>query len=455
MKYPTYSNNIKSKAEWLDSVPKDWETWKLTHLFKIIGSGTTPKSDNPEYYDGEYAWITTSELRENIINDTVNKLTLLALRDYSTLRFYDIGSVLIAMYGATIGRLGILGIKATVNQACCVFSKPINIDSKYLFYWLIMRRPILISLSSGGGQPNLNQDELKKINIPLPSIPEQHSIVAFLDYKTAQIDNLIEKKEQLLKLLEEKRIALITNALTKGLDPNVKMEPSGSEWLGEIPKHWETWKLTHSFLLIGSGTTPKSDNVEYYNGDFPWVTTSELRENTIYDTSNKITEYALKDYSTLTFYDVGSILIAMYGATIGRLGILGIKATVNQACCVFSKPTNMLPHFLYYWLIMYRPILISLSSGGGQPNLNQNELRKIKIPIPALYEQTKIIEYLEIELTKIKDLEFKISEAIDKLKEYRTSLITSAVTGKIDVRNFSQTQLPLSGGDEGVGKTVL
>ena len=139
---------------------------------------------------------------------------------------------------------------------------------------------------------------------------------------------------------------------------------SGIEWLGEIPEHWEVWKVTHGFGSIGSGTTPKSDNDLYYEGTIPWITTSELREAEIFETSQKVTEQALRDYFALKLYAKGSLAIAMYGATIGRLGILGINATVNQACCVFSEPSVFDTKFFYYWLWMRRPILVSLSTGG-------------------------------------------------------------------------------------------
>jgi len=124
----------------------------------------------------------------------------------------------------------------------------------------------------------------------------------------------------------------------------------------------------------------------------------------------------------------------MYGATIGRMGILGIPATVNQACCAFAEPILFNTRFVFYWLWMRRPILISLSTGGGQPNLSQNDLRQIRILTPPLEEQTAIAGYLDAETGKIDALVTKVEEALERLQEYRTALITAAVTGKIDVR---------------------
>lgn len=254
-KYPDYKN---SDVKFMDLIPTHWETWKVTHGFQTIGSGTTPKSDNPDFYDGDIPWITTSELREKVVTDTSQKLTKLALENVSSLKIYKPGAVAIAMYGATIGRLGILGIESTVNQACCVYDDPIKFYPKFLFYWLWMSRNTLISFSSGGGQPNLSQDDLKQLRIPIPKIEEQTQIANFLDQKTSQIDKLIEQKEKLLNLLDEKRTAIITQAVTKGLDPNVEMKDSGIDWLGEIPKHWEIKKLKFVSQITNSNVDKKT-----------------------------------------------------------------------------------------------------------------------------------------------------------------------------------------------------
>ncbi|MEL4381376.1 restriction endonuclease subunit S [Shewanella algae] len=287
-----------------------------------------------------------------------------------------------------------------------------------------------------GGQKRVPEDFIKNLVVGIPSKEEQKAIAGFLDRKTAQIDALIAKKQSLLDKLAEQRTALISQAVTKGLDPSVPMKDSGVEWLGEIPEHWEIWKVTHGFNQIGSGTTPKSDNPLFFDGDVPWVTTSELREGTIFDTSQKVTEEALAQYSALKLYPKGSLAIAMYGATIGRLGIFGVDATVNQACCVYSQPTVFDTRFVYYWLWMRRPVLISLSNGGGQPNLSQDDLKKLWIPIPDISEQKNIVQYLDKKVPQVDARITKVQTIIDKLNEYRSALITNAVTGKIDVRDF-------------------
>ncbi|MCC6351913.1 MAG: restriction endonuclease subunit S [Fimbriimonadaceae bacterium] len=280
--------------------------------------------------------------------------------------------------------------------------------------------------------------------VPIPPPNEQAQIAAFLDQETAKIDDLIAKKRELIERLKEKRTALISHVVTKGLPPeeaakhgfpvNPPLKPSGVPWLGDIPEHWKVVKATRGFRVIGSGTTPKADNPDFYGGDIPWVTTSELRETLITETKQAVTEQALEEHSALKLYPVGTTLIAMYGATIGRLGTLGIQATVNQACCAYAHGLKLTPRFMYYWLWMRRPILISLSVGGGQPNLSQDDLKQLWVPAPEIEEQDRITEFLDRQVGQLQRVMDAQESAIEKLQEYRSALITAAVTGKIDVR---------------------
>ena len=240
------------------------------------------------------------------------------------------------------------------------------------------------------GIQNLDSNAYFDTAAVFPPPVEQRTIAAFLDRETECIDALVAKNRLLIERLEEYRTALITRTVTRGLppeaaraaglDPSPRLKPSGVEWLGDVPEHWEVLQPSFGFGRIGSGTTPRSDAEEYYDGDTPWVTTSELRESTIFETAKSVTAAALDDHTALRVYPAGALVIAMYGATIGRLGILGVPAAVNQACCVFAQPTRLRTRFVYYWLAGFRGVLISHSAGGGQPNLSQEALRALRIP---------------------------------------------------------------------------
>lgn len=447
MKYAAYNEYKPSQIEWLGAIPQHWEIWKIAHGFQMTGSGTTPPPDNPDWYEGDVCWVTTSELRETTITDTEKKISQAALQNFSALKIFPVGALAIAMYGATIGRLGIFGVEAATNQACSVLYGQKAFDTKFVFYWLQAFREQIILLASGGGQPNINQEKVRSIRIACPCVDEQQTIARFLDAKTAQIDLLVEHKRQLIDKLKEKRQALIARTVTRGLppeaamaaglEPNPAMKPLPSGWADECPAHWKIWKISHGFGLTGSGTTPPSDNEEWYEGNIPWVTTGELRESIITDTSKKVSRAAIKEFSALKIFPAGSLAIAMYGATIGRLGIFGVAATTNQACCVLAKERAFERDFVFYWLQAFRDQIVTLATGGGQPNISQEKIRSLRIPCPSVHEQRIISKYLREESEKIDRLVDAAESAIERINEFRQAVITSAVTGKIDVRELA------------------
>ncbi|WP_228008402.1 restriction endonuclease subunit S [Microcystis aeruginosa] len=427
--YPTYKD---SGVEWLGAIPEHWKVKKCKQL-SLIKRGASPRPiDNPSFFDddGAYSWVRISDVTASnkYLETSEQKLSELGKSKSIAL---EPGELFVSIC-ATVGKPIITNIKCCIHDGFVYFPF-LKENREYLFY-IFSGGELYKGLGKQGTQLNLNTEIIGDIKLPIPPLPEQQKIAEFLDQETSKIDKLITKKERLIELLKEKRTALISHAVTKGLNPDVPMKDSGVEWLGEIPEHWENWKISHAFQKIGSGTTPSTNRYDYYDGDVPWINTSELRENIITDTSVKITNKALLDNSVLNLYSPGTLLIAMYGATIGRLGILGITACTNQACCALANPILLDTKFVFYWLWMRRNELIILSSGGGQPNINQEKIRSIKIPAPPLPEQQKIAEFLDRETSKIDNLITKTRTSIDHLKEYRTALISAAVTGKIDVR---------------------
>ena len=430
--YPTYKD---SGVEWLGAIPEHWENWKISHAFQKIGSGTTPSTNRYDYYDGDVPWINTSELRENIITDTSVKITNKALLDNSVLNLYSPGTLLIAMYGATIGRLGILGITACTNQACCALANPILLDTKFVFYWLWMRRNELIILSSGGGQPNINQEKIRSIKIPAPPLPEQQKIAEFLDQETGKIDKLITKKERLIELLKEKRTALISHAVTKGLNPDVPMKDSGVEWLGEIPEHWEVKRLKFLTRQIIDGThfTPT-----YAVEGVPFLRVTDIQESVInFEQVKLIPESEHKELIKRCNPEKGDLLLSKNG-TIGvpRIVDWNHKFSIFVSLCLIKVRKLLSVHYSYYFFLSHE-IKSQMSYGtktNTVMNLHLDKIREFIFTFPPLPEQQKIAQFLDRETSKIDNLITKTRTSIDHLKEYRTALISAAVTGKIDVR---------------------
>lgn len=442
--YPKYKD---SGVEWLGKVPEGWEVKPLKHLAGIDSCGCYGM--DPEE-GGEVLRVATTAQIDPSGRFDVDRMPE---RGFSAAE--------VSRYGCSAG--DILVVKSSGSATNIISGKAGLVDEatpKFIFSNFLMRvRPLVGAadprfiyallrsnltrqrvelMCSTTTYPNLQIGEYVSAPLPVPPVEEQSSIASFLDHETSKIDNLIKEQEKLIELLKEKRSAVISHAVTKGLDDNVKMKDSGVEWLGEVPEHWEVWKISHAFRLIGSGTTPKSDNPEYYEGgEVPWVNTGDLNDGDLVDCEKRVTELAVSHHSSLKIYPSETLLIAMYGATTGKLGILKFPATVNQACCAFSNGHAIEVKFLFYWLRGYRAQVLSLAYGGGQPNVSQEVLRELRVACPTTSEQREIASFLDHQKSKIDGLIREAESAINLLQERRSALISAAVTGQIDVRDWN------------------
>ena len=454
MSFPRYSAYKDSGVEWLGEVPCNWQSWRLSHAFGVIGSGTTPPSNEPQWYEeGATPWVTTSELREVLITDTVKSITDHALRKFSALRVYPAGSLVIAMYGATIGRLGILGVAATTNQACCVLCQPQHLQIRFCFYWFQGFREKLVAwYATGGGQPNINQQILAELRIPAPSLDEQAAIVTFLDRETAKIDALVADYRTLIDLLQEKRQAVISHAVTKGLDSTAPMKDSGVEWLGEVPEHWEVKPL--KFIAIGKGGDgiqigPYGSMLTDIQYDEPSSCKVYGQENVIsgdFDRGNRwapdSTRYSLQGYEV----EPGDILFTRKGS-IGQCAIVpaGISPGVIDSDTIRLRldEAEVLNGFitLGFRSAHYVQAQVQvMKTGAILSGLNSSTIASLRFAVPLRSEQTQILDYLADEIGKIGSLITDAQDAINLLQERRTALISAAVTGKIDVRGLVETE---------------
>ena len=340
------------------------------------------------------------------------------------------------MYGATIGRLGILGIPATVNQACCVFSNPKGIDARFWFYWLQMRRTHLISLGYGGGQPNLSQGLLRSIRVPTPPLAEQKKITAFLDRETAKIDALVAKKERVIELLQEKRTALITRAVTRGLDSNVPMRDSGVDWLGKIPTHWELKPFTKYVIEKSDyrGKTPEKTA----SGVF-LVTARNVKLGSIdYECSQEFV--AEEEYELIMRRGLpknGDILFTTE-APLGNVALVDREdIALAQRIIRFRMNDRQFDSRFTLFAMMsgyFQTQLSTLSTGSTAEGLKASKLPMLWLVAPPLVEQRAIREFIDRKIAKIDALVVKIENAVRRLNDFRAALISAAATGKIDVR---------------------
>ncbi len=446
MTYAAYGQYKPNAMVWLDQLPVHWSAASLRWMSKRYTGGTPDKGNEAYWEDGDIPWINSGAVNDGYITQPSEWITRAGFAN-SSAKWIPKNALVMALagQGKTKGMVAQLGIQTTCNQSLAALIPDHRFAPRYLYYWLTGNYQNIRNLAGGEARDGLNLEMLGSIPCPLPPLPEQETIARFLDAKTAQIDALVAQKRQLIAKLKEKRQALIARTVTRGLPPdaasaaglapNPEMKDSGVAWLGEVPRHWETWKLSHGFSLTGSGTTPPSDNPDWYEGETCWVTTGELREGLILDTGKKVSAAAIAQFSALKVFPAGSLAMAMYGATIGRLGIFGAPAATNQACAVLFGEKAFHTKFVFYWLYAFRSHIILLASGGGQPNISQEKVRSLRIPCPTIPEQAAIAAYLDAQSAQLDTLLAQAETAIARLSEYRLALISAAVTGKIDVRS--------------------
>ena len=427
-----YEAYRESGVEWIGTIPKQWSAKRLSFLFRVIGSGTTPPTNEGAYYDGELPWVTTGELREAGISDTAKRLTYDALSALPTLRFYPPGTLLIAMYGATIGRLGWLSVSACTNQACCALAAPQGVIPRFAFFALLAANEALILLASGGGQPNINQEKIRAFRLPVPSLIEQEAIAAFLDQETGKIDALVAEQERLIALLKEKRQAVISQAVTKGLNPNAPMKDSGIEWLGQVPAHWRVGKAGF-YLDVLSGFAFPSEGFSV--GEIRW-------DDVVYwhrRPDDQLERYLLRQ---------GDLVIGMdrpwiaAGVRVARLGENDTPCLLLQRVARLSVNSKLNDEYLYsllasdFFTAHFSPDM----TGASVPHISPDQIKGFVIPIPPIAEQHAIISHLKTVVEEIDTLITEATQAITFLRERRAALISAAVTGKIDVRSLAPTK---------------
>ncbi len=409
-----YQNYKKSGIEWLGEVPEEWKKVKFKYLAKIR-NGKDQKEVQID--DGGYPVLGTG-----------------GEFGRASLYLYNKPSVLLGRKG-TIDKPQYIEVPFWTVDTLFYTEIFDDVDPKYFFY-LCCQIPFHL-LQESSAVPSMTQENLNNVFFCKPPLKEQTQIARYLDYQTSIIDQLIKKKEKLIELLKEKRQAIINEAVTKGLNPKAKMKDSGIEWLGEVPEEWSYSKLKWISDIYAGGTPNTNVNHYWENGTIPWLNSGTVNQKRINQVSEYITEEAVKNSST-KWVPKGALLMALagQGKTKGTVAILEIDATCNQSMAAIVPDSIINNEYLFYWLYVNYERIRGLAGSEQRDGLNLQIIGDIFCPLPKLNEQLEIVKYLNGVDLKIDSSIHFILIQIEKLKEYRQSIISEAVTGKIDVRDW-------------------
>ena len=408
-----------------------WKKYRLKDICSYIGSGTTPKSSNSKYYDnGIYNWVNTGDLNNGIVSNSKQQITDSALKDFPTLRFYPKGTIIEAMYGATIGKVGMLDMNATVNQACCAMIVDRNkAIPNFVLYYLLYYKPQLLKESFGGTQPNVNQFKVSNIAISIPSREEQQRIVTYLDTKLSEIDTqmsiLTSKRDAYLRLKK----SIINHAVTRGLNPNVKMKDSGIEWIGEVPEHWKVKRMKDICAL--------SPNIkscsEYEYGSY--LPMEGLRLDQI-ETSDKLVSTLQGKY---TPFEDNDLLVAKVTPCFENENIAIAKGLTNGvgfgSSEIFVLRANKYNNirFLFYMSLSSKfqdKACATMCGVGGLKRISPLFMKTYIMAIPPSTEQRAIATYLDDKCAKIDTIVSNLDKQISRYGDLKRSLIEEVITGK-------------------------
>ncbi|MGI8047473.1 restriction endonuclease subunit S [Campylobacter jejuni] len=409
----------------MTNLPQGWEVKTLSEIGEII-TGSTPSKSNVEFYGKDYPFFKPSDFEQGYFlenaGDNLSKL------GFGKARQLPPKTILVVCIGS-LGKVALTRVIGSCNQQINAIIPHKNIISEYIYYYCISSKfqSILFSKAPQTTLAIFNKTEFSKLEIIYPKdIKKQERIVGILDESFAKIDESIKILEQNLLNLDE----LMQSALQKAFNP---LKDNAKENY-KLPQGWE-WKSLGEIGNTSSGGTPLRNKKEYWeNGSIKWLKSGELNDGYIDFIEENITEEAIEN-SSAKIFQKGTLLIAMYGATAGRLGILNLDSATNQAVCAFlhkdNKNIKFLEKFLFYFLFFIRDKIIKDSFGGAQPNISQTYIKNLQIPLPPLKEQEQIAEHLDFVFEKAKALKELYTKELKDYEELKQSLLNKAFKGEL------------------------
>lgn len=416
-----------SGVRWIGKIPSDWIRKKVKNVVSLIGSGTTPTSTCLQYYESEDVnWIQSGDIYGV---DTVVKTTTMvsnaAVFSLSALHVYKPDFIVVAMYGGSVGNIAVSKIEACVNQACCCIQTDNQNDLKFMYYWIYMCKSDFLRVSEGGGQPNISQAKIRNQYYIQPPIAEQQRIANFLDAKCAEIDALTADIQTQIDTLEQYKRSVITETVTKGLNPNAEMKDSGIQWIGNMPAHWDVVRGKY-ILHYMQKPVREDDGVITCFRDGEVTLRSNRREDGFTMSDKEIGYQGI---------DVGDLVVHGMDGFAGSIGISDSRGKASPVLNVLD--TDQCKRYIMYYLrsMAYSDVFLALATGirVRSCDLRWNKLAELSYPIPPLDEQNAIVKHIDSVLSKADAVIADKKAQLATLDEYKKSLIFEYVTGKKEV----------------------
>lgn len=414
-------------------VPENW-VWVRLESVASWGSGGTPSRKHEEYYNGDILWIKTGELNNGWIYDTEEKITDEGLKK-SSAKLFPPYSVLIAMYGATIGKVAILGVPATTNQACACAVCNQSLLYMYLFYYCISQKNVFIEKGKGGAQPNISQIILKQHPIPLPPLSEQQRIVERIEELFAKLDEAKERLQEVADSFAVRKAAILHKAFTGELTKQWRRENGVSD------ESWEEKKLGEVGFWLGGGT-PSTSREEYWeNGNILWITSKDMKSAVIEDTLMKVNEIGVKN-SSANYIEKPALLVVMRSGILRRtfpVAMVKKPFTVNQDLRAIIPDKDDL-EFLYWMLLSNEQRILDtcMKNGTTVESINSNALKDLTFKCPTLPEQHEIVRLIDDLLARERSAQQAAEQALASIDLMKKSILARAFRGELGTNKASE-----------------
>ena len=429
--YPVMRN---SGVSWLGAVPTHWRTHPVRRYCRVF-AGATPSRSVAHYWEnGSIPWLSSGDVNLRRIRTARQFITDAGLKN-SSANWIRPGSLVVALagQGKTKGMVATVEVSTTCNQSLAVI-EPADSESlyEYLAYYLESRYQDIRALVGDGLRDGLNLEHVRSIPTPLPPLPEQAAIVRFLDHADRRIRRYIRAKQQLIALLEEQKQAIIHQAVRRGLDPNVRLKPSGVEWLGDVPEHWEVRRVK-SLSLVKRGASPRPiADPNYFDGygEYAWVRIADVTASSRY-LERTTQRLSVLGQSLSVPLEPGALFLSIAGS-VGKPIITRIKCCIHDGFVYFPQFTGDV-EFLCRIFASGAPFA-RLGKLGTQLNLNTDTVGNISLGWPPSEEQAAIVSFLDRATADLDAATTSAQRETSLIREYHTHLIAAVVTGKFDVR---------------------